>query len=181
MDGECTFIIYCERVFSNTIEHVALAKFFPETRTHTPTFLPLLMCVCPVFAAVLYKHHSIFSQCSTIFFLHLFLHTVLLGSDNKWKVSRICLSFVSGIEVQLSLWAQRSIFTGRFILCSKRAFSDSLDAVDLENFSVGKPPDPFFLLLWSAVATGLPCLVQYLELHASISKRLGVITCVAWA
>ena len=48
-------------------------------------------------------------------------------------------------------------------------------------FFGSKPPDPIFLLLWSAVATGLSCLVQYQEQRASISKRLGVIACIALA
>ena len=66
-------------------------------------------------------------------------------------------------------------------MCSERACTFSLVGVDLENFSGGKPPDPIFLLLWYAVATGLPCLVQYEGLHAYISKRPGVVTCIAWA
>ena len=67
------------------------------------------------------------------------------------------------------------------ILCSKRAFSDSLNSVGLENFSEGKPPDSVFLLLWSAVATSLSYFVQYEGLHATISKRPGIIACIAWA
>ena len=62
--------------------------------------------------------------------------------------------------------------TEKFILCSKRAFSGSVGGVVLENSSGGKPQEPIFFLLLSAVATGLLCFVQYQGLHASISKRL---------
>ena len=66
-------------------------------------------------------------------------------------------------------------------LRENRLDNPGLDSVDLENFLGGKPPDPIFLLLWSAVPTDLSCLVQYEGPHATISKRLGVIACIVWA
>ena len=55
------------------------------------------------------------SVLSTIFLLHLFLRTALLSPDNKGKVSSTCLSFVSRIENQPSLCAQRLIIAGLYL------------------------------------------------------------------
>ena len=51
-------------------------------------------------------------------------------------------------------------------LRENRLDNPGLDSMDLENFLGGKPPDPIFLMLWTAVPTDLSCLVKYEGLHA---------------
>ena len=100
MDGECTLIIYCERAFSNTI------KIFPGDKDPDSHFLlTSLVCLPILCCSVILTPLTFLPVLSTTVLSHLFLHAVVLSPCNKGKVSKTCLSFVSRIENQPSLWA----------------------------------------------------------------------------
>ena len=85
-----------------------IGRIFPGDKDPYSHFPPTsLVCLPSICCSVVLTPLTCLPVLSTIFLLHLFLRTVL------GKVSRTCLSFVSRIENQPSLWAQR-LFIAEF-------------------------------------------------------------------
>ena len=91
-------------------------KIFPVDKDPDSHFPPTSLVCLPSFCcSVVLTPLTFLPVLSTIFLLHLFLRTVLLSPDNEGKVRRTFLSFVSRIENQPSLWAQRLIIAGFYV------------------------------------------------------------------